>query len=257
MPLVRYARSFAALAILAASLAVATPPAGAAEPALTPAQTKAVEDVVHNYLREHPEVLLEAIQALRDKQAAAEQARQRKALTSNRAELEKDTRSPVAGNPSGDVTIVEFFDYRCTYCKRVSPSLQKLVKSDKNVRFVFKEFPVLGPESVFASRVALAAWHLEPKKYEGLHYALMDARGALTQAKVMDIAASAGYAPDALRAKMSDPEVDQVITRNHQLAQKLGITGTPAFIIGDHLVPGAIDLDTLRALVARARDRNG
>ena len=131
-------------------------PAAAAEDALSPGQKRAVEEVVREYLRRNPEVLLEAIGAMRAKRDAEQQTKVQKNLVSLRGDLENDPTSPVGGNPLGNVTIVEFFDYQCPYCKRVFPSVQTLLKTDGNIRYVFKEFPILGPQSVVAARAALA-----------------------------------------------------------------------------------------------------
>ncbi len=152
-------------------------PAAAAEDALSPGQQRAVEEVVRDYLRRNPEVLLEAIEAMRAKRDAEQQATVRKNLVSLRGDLENDPTSPVGGNPRGDVTIVEFFDYQCPYCKRVFPAVQTLLKTDGNIRYVFKEFPILGPQSVVAARAALAAWKLDRDRYVPFHAALMQSTG--------------------------------------------------------------------------------
>ncbi len=176
-------------------------PAAAAEDALSPEQKRAVEEVVREYLRRNPEVLLEAIGALRAKRDAEQQTNVRKNLVSLRGELENDPTSPVGGNPRGNVTIVEFFDYQCPYCKRVFPSVQNLLKTDGNIRYVFKEFPILGPQSVVAARAALAAWKLDRDKYVAFHAALMQSTGRLSKRKILDVAAESGL--DALPSSIA------------------------------------------------------
>jgi len=182
-----------------------------------------------------------------------EEAR-RQALTSNAKALFDDGVSYVAGNPKGDVTLVEFFDYRCGYCKQVQQSVMTLIKEDPRLRVVLKELPVLGPDSVLASRAAIAALEQDKGgKYLGFHNALMSFRGQLTEAEVFRIAASSGLDVTKLKADMAAPKVEQVIRANLALAEKLGINGTPGFVIGQELIPGAISLESMRKLVQAAR----
>ena len=228
-------------------------PATAAEDALSPGQKRAVEEVVREYLRRNPEILLEAIGAMRAKRDAEQQSKVRNNLVSLRGELENDPTSPVGGNPQGDVTIVEFFDYQCPYCKRVLPTVQTLLKTDGNIRYVFKEFPILGPQSVVAARAALAAWKLDRDRYVPFHTALLQSKGRLSERKILDIAADIGLDVERLRAAMADPGIDKILARNAELARALDINGTPAFVIGEKVVPGAVDLKTLTALVLQAR----
>ena len=166
-------------------------------------------------------------------------------------ELAFDPGSPVLGNPTGDVTVVEFFDYRCPYCKRTAPVIDQLVKEDGRIRRVMKEFPILGPESLFASRVALAA--KAQGKYEPLHRLLIGAKGALDQDTVMKFAKEAGLDMDRLKRDINAPAIDEILKKNRELAGQLEITGTPAFIIGKEFVPGAAELDTFKTIIARAR----
>lgn len=228
-------------------------PAAAAEDALSPGQKRAVEEVVREYLRRNPEILLEAIGAMRAKRDAEQQSKVRNNLVSLRGELENDPTSPVGGNPQGDVTIVEFFDYQCPYCKRVLPTVQTLLKTDGNIRYVFKEFPILGPQSVVAARAALAAWKLDRDRYVPFHTALLQSKGRLSERKILDFAAESGLDVERLRAAMADPGIDKILARNAELARALDINGTPAFVIGEKVVPGAVDLKTLTALVLQAR----
>ena len=159
--------------------------------------------------------------------------------------------SPVSGNPQGDVTVVEFFDYRCGYCKRAFPSVMALLKADSQVRVVWKEFPILGPVSLFAARAAMAAD--KQGLYHEFHVAVMGAEEELTEDTVIALAAANGLDIDRLRADMEDPAIDAYLEETRQLAQALGITGTPAFVVGDTLIPGAVDPARLQASVADAR----
>ena len=221
--------------------------------AMTDAQKQAVEQIVREYLTQNPEVVVDAIKVYRERQEKAEEARNQAALQTHRAKLFDDASTPIGGNPKGDVTIVEFFDYRCGYCKRAFPSVQELLKSDGNIRYVYKELPILGEQSMFASRAALAGFRADPKKYEAFRGAMMSAQGALTEERVLRLAKESGYDPAALKKGMAAPEVQAMISENYKLAENLGITGTPAFVIGDQLVPGAVSVDTMRELVAKAR----
>ncbi|MSO92890.1 MAG: DsbA family protein [Rhodospirillales bacterium] len=221
--------------------------------AFTPEQRKAVEEIVREYLRENPDVLMDAISAFREKQEAEAKRQTAEAFEAKRNELLNDPATPVAGNPQGDVTVVEFFDYRCGYCKRVFPVVNDLLKSDPKIRYVLKELPILGPESVGATRAALAAWRMDKSKYVPFRTALMETKGSLPTSKILQIAGSVGLDVPKLEKAMADPAIETMIDKNRALAQALGIEGTPAFIIGNELVPGAIDLDTFRRLVAAAR----
>ena len=238
-------RLFLLLALLLAAV-----PAGAAEP-FTTDQEEAIRRLVREYLIKNPEVLLEALQAGEDKMKRDAEDKSKKALSEKRRELERDRDSPVLGNPNGDVTLVEFFDYRCGYCKQVAGTIQTLASEDKQLRIVMKEFPILGKDSVFASRAAMAA-HRQGK-YAPFHMALMNHKGNLTEEAVLKMAASVGLDVDRLRAEMGREEVDGHLRRNYELAQELQIRGTPAFIIGDELIPGAVDLRTLRRKIAELR----
>ena len=220
---------------------------------LSPTEKKAIEGIVREYILKNPEVIVEAIQSLRERDQQQAQERVRKTLVSRRSELLNDPFTPVGGNPKGDVTIVEFFDYRCGYCKRVFPAIQTLLKTDGNIRYVYKEFPILGPDSVTAAKVALAVWKIDKRKYEPFHKAMMPTKGALTESRIMKIAAGVGLDVKALKKAMLGPDIAALIEKNFALAQALDINGTPAFVIGDEVVRGAIDLAALKQLVSQAR----
>lgn len=219
------------------------------------AQEEAIRDIVRDYLVEHPEIIVEAIEALRQRQQVQEQENARQAVAANADALFDDPHAPVIGNPDGDVTIVEFFDYRCGYCKSVLPALVDLMEQDGNIRMVMKEFPILGPESRFAARAALAA--RAQGLYSEFHLKLMQAKGELSEDAVMAIAESIGLDVDKLRDDMGSETIDRALQRNFELAERLSIRGTPAFVIGDELVPGAIGADQLRRLVEQQRERAG
>jgi protein-disulfide isomerase len=237
---------FAALGLVVA--------AGAAWAADPPALTKEqIETIVRDYIKAHPEVVVEALQNMETqrREAARQQARQN--IVARRDELLKDAGSPVAGNPSGDVTIVEFFDYACPHCKNAEPTVKQLLQDDTNVRFVYKELPILGESSVTASRAALASRAQD--KYLPFHNALMALKEQLTDAAIFRVAREVGLDVDRLRKDMSAPAIDEAIKKNYDLAQALAITGTPAFVIGEDVAPGAVPLPRLKQMIARARQR--
>ncbi|MGE0260857.1 MAG: DsbA family protein [Alphaproteobacteria bacterium] len=230
--------------------ALAAPPALAAD-AFSAEQRKAIEAIVRDYLIKNPEVIIEVIEAAKEKLSSDAQAQRAKTLAERRQEIFEDPNAPVAGNPKGDVTLVEFFDYRCPYCKQVAPSIEALLGDDKQLRVVYKEFPVLGPDSVTAARAALAA--RKQGKYEALHQALMGMKGQINEAAILGAAKSVGIDVERLKRDMAAPEIDQMLKANHQLAAALDINGTPGFVIGDEVVPSAVGIDTLRQLIATAR----
>jgi len=206
---------------------------------------------VREYLLRNPEVIMEALQILQERQRAAEAENLERTIAERSEEILNDPAAPVGGNPAGDVTLVEFFDYNCPYCRKVAPTMVELEQSDRDLRLVYKEFPILGPGSQFAARAALAS--RKQRKYVPFHNALMQANKQVTEETVIDIARAIGLDTEQLRADMRDPAIQEAIGRNLQLANALGITGTPSFIIGEEVVPGAVDLRILQSLVARAR----
>ena len=233
----------------AALVSVPLRQAGAAE--LAPEQRQAIESVVHDYLLQHPDVLIEALQAAEEKLKSEAGEKAKQALAAHRSEIFDDPETPVGGNPRGDVTLVEFFDYRCPYCKQVQPRLQELLAGDRELRIAYKEFPILGSVSVTAARAALAAQR--QGKYEAFHNAMMAASGQITDDTVYQAAGSAGLDVDRLERDMAAPQIEAALKANHALADDLDIRGTPGFVIGDQIIPGAIELSSLKELVAGAR----
>ena len=223
----------------------------AAGPTGEPLSRQALEQMIEQYIRSHPEVIEQSLQSLENKRAAEEQERQRAALATHQQELLNDPASPVSGNPAGDVTVVEFFDYRCGYCKKAASALTQLQQSDARVRVVYKDFPILGEPSEWAAKAALAS-NLQGK-HRAFHEALLAAKDDLTKEQLFHIAQDTGLDVTRLDRDLSRPEWQSTIERNRILAKTLGISGTPAFIVGNDLVPGAVDLKTLQELVAHKR----
>ena len=241
------------IAAALAALAFLAPVAVEAHPDHGPGPDKgAIERIVRAYLLGNPEVIEEAIEALRAKREAEERERAEAAIAENGEALRAHPLSPVSGNAGSDVTVVEFFDYRCGFCKRALPVMEALLEEDANVRVVWKEFPILGPVSVFAARAAMAADR--QGKYYPLHLALMKEE-ELTEGKVLELAAESGLDTARLKRDMEDPAIRAYLDETRALAREIGINGTPAFVVGDTLVPGVIDAARLKELVAAARGR--
>ncbi len=230
------------------------PAAGFAESGtFSGAQKGEIQRVVHDYLIKNPEVLVEAMTELRARQQQADKDSLRKALVTHHAALVNDPHTPVVGNPNGDVTVVEFFDYSCPYCKSVEDDLRALLKADDKVRLVLKEFPVLGPGSTLAAKAALAAQ--SQGKYREFHDALLTTRGQYTDDSLMRIGRSVGLDADRLKSDMEAPAVEAALAANNTVAEALGIRGTPAFVIGDQFFPGVISLRAMKAAIADVRKK--
>jgi protein-disulfide isomerase len=219
----------------------------------SPAPADAFEQRVRDYLLKHPETVVEALQRYQQAQQADTASLDRAAIASQKDALFNDALAPVGGNPEGDVTLVEFFDYNCPYCRRVAPAVLEAEQRDPQLRIVYKEFPILGPNSEYAARAALAAHRQNPEKYIELHNALMASSGVVDEARVLEAARSAGLDLGRLKAGMEDPAISEAIARNLAAAEALRITGTPGFVIGNYVFRGATDTATLEALIKRAR----
>jgi len=206
---------------------------------------------VRDYLLENPEVLVEAMQRLEARQRAAEADAVETVLGARADEVFRHPASPVTGNPNGDVTLVDFFDYNCPYCRRVAPVVAEAEAADPQLRIVYKEFPILGPGSVFAAKAALAA-HRQGL-YFAFHEALMQAGGRADEDSVLAVAQEIGLDVERLKADMTDPEIQAAINRNLALAEALRITGTPGFVVSKQVLRGATDLETLQSLIREAR----
>ena len=219
----------------------------------TPEKIGEIEKIVRDYILKNPGIIVEAIEILRAQQKETAADRTRQMIVRYKDDIFKDRTAPIAGNADGDVIVVEYFDYQCPYCKRVAPIIRKLLKEDRNIKYVFKEFPILGPVSKFAARAALAAWKQNRETYVPFHDALMDVKGKLTEKRVMRLADKVGLDVKRLKIDMEADEIGATIERNIQVARKLNINATPTFIIGDTVVPGAADERTLKTLIERAR----
>jgi protein-disulfide isomerase len=210
---------------------------------------------VRAYLLENPEVLMEAIAVLEQRQTEDQIAADRRKVATHADELFADADSWVGGNPEGDVTVVEFMDYRCSYCRRAHPEVNALISGDGNIRYIVKEFPILGDESVAAARFALAARAVAgDDAYSDVHDRLMTARGAMNEETFVRVADELGLDTDAILAEMASPEIDRILQENYALAQALEISGTPSFVFQTDLVRGYVPLDSMQGIVRAIRD---
>ena len=216
---------------------------------------KKIVDVVHDYLTKNPEILVEMTTELDKRQQAEQASQQEKVISDNADALFRSPLSYSAGNPNGDVTVVEFFDYNCGFCRRALPDLVKLIDSDDKVKVVFKELPIFGEESEAAAKAALAAG--KQGKYFEMHQKLYADPGKADKDKGLRAAAELGLDVPQLEKDMEDPSIQQALDETKDLAQKLGLQGTPLYLIGDRIVPGAPDdlYDQLTAKVAEVREK--
>ena len=221
---------------------------------VAPEQRRVTEAIVRDYILRNPEIILEAIRSLQSREQAVAGERAIRAVAANHWALRHDPATPVGGNPNGDVTIVEFFDYACPYCRNAHSILAQLIKDDPNIRIVYKELPVLGKASVFAARVGIAVHLLAPERYLDFHAAMFQARGRPSQDIVIQVAIELGLDHLRLMEAIESEEVGQLISRNRKLAKTIGVSGTPGFLIGDAIVPGLVQIDQFNQLIAQARE---
>lgn len=214
-----------------------------------------IEEAIQKVIEENPQIIVQAFQKGRAKQQQQQQADAGKNIKENLDKLEKNDKSPFVGNAKGDVVIVEFFDYSCGYCKRVIGDVAKIVEEDKNVKFVFKELPILGPGSEIAARAALAVYVTQPDKYFAIHRALMEFQGQKSEETVLDIVKKLGLNVANIKEEMQSSKVSELLKANRELASSIGVNGTPAFVIGGNLNPGAMDINAMKAAIANARKK--
>lgn len=238
-----------------AALLLATPAAAFDPAAMSDAEREAFRAEIRTYLIENPEVLMEAIAALEAKQAQAQVAEDSNLVLANAADLYNDGWSWVGGNPEGSITLVEFVDYRCGYCRKAFPEVQSLIEADGDIRYVIKEFPILGDQSVIASRFAIATLHVAgPDAYKKVHDGFYSGfRGDITLDTLRAFAEHLGLDAGAILAGMDAPEVTKIIEENHLLAQRMKISGTPTFVLGDQMVRGYVPLDAMQGIVSDVR----
>jgi protein-disulfide isomerase len=242
------------LAALAATVMLAAPATALDLTDLDDAERQALRAEIRAYLLENPEVIMEAVAVLEQRQTAEQVQGDAQMIATNAEALFSDEDSWEGGNPDGDLTLVEFMDYRCGYCRRAAPEVNELVEGDGDIRFIVKEFPILGEQSVLASRFAIAVRQLEgDAAYKQVHDALIAFRGEIGRDTLARIAENLGLEADPLLERMDSDAVSDVIARNHQLANRLQITGTPTFIFDDRMLRGYVPLDKMQQVAAQIR----
>ncbi|WP_296424390.1 DsbA family protein [Yoonia sp.] len=235
-------------------LALTSPAAALELDAMTPAEREAFRAEVRAYLLDNPEVLTEAIGVLQQREQQQQVGSDTALARAHADALFNDGHSFVGGNPDGDVTVVEFMDYRCGYCKRAFPEVEALIAGDTNIRYIIKEFPILGEQSVLASRFAIATQLVAgDAAYKDVHNILMEFRGDVTQQSLNRVGETLDLDMAEITAKMASDEVTAIIAENSALAQLLQITGTPTFVFDDQMVRGYVPGPDMERLVAQLR----
>lgn len=251
-----FAKRTACVALLTVGLIIAVPLSFAAAEPFSTEKREEIHKIIKDYLLANPEVLRDALVELERRQQAEQVAQTRGLISKNAEAMFQSEHTYVAGNPDGDITLVEFFDYNCGFCKRSMESVIGLIESDPNVRVVMREFPILGQGSLIASRAALAS--RKQNKYWDFHVALMKARSLQTEAQVMRVAESVGLDIEKLKKDMEGPEIVLSIKEGYDLAQALGIQGTPTFVLDDQIIPNATNIQgILTAAVEQIRANGG
>jgi protein-disulfide isomerase len=233
--------------------AAAAPAVEATQAPAAQLDTVAVEQIVREYLLTNPEVLIEMQTSLETKHREQQRVAQLSAIQQSAGEIFNASYDGVVGNAEGNVAVVEFFDYNCGYCKRALADMDAMVAADPELRFVMKEFPILGPDSQKAHVVSMAFRGIMPDKYEEFHRQLMGAAGTADEASAIEVALSLGADEAALRKEMENPAIMQAFEKTYELASKLSITGTPSYVVGDEVVFGALGQDLLEQKVANVR----
>lgn len=221
---------------------------------MSDAERSALREEIRAYLLDNPEVIMEAVAILEQRQADAQATSDVELVRANADALFNDGHSWVGGNPDGDITLVEFTDYRCSFCRRAHPEVEQLLEADGNIRFILKEFPILGEDSVLSSRFAIAVKQIAgDEAYKAAHDKLIAYRGKVTAEALTRMAEDLSLDAPAILARMDSEEVTQVIAANHALAGRLQISGTPTFVMGDQLLRGYMPLADMQRIVAQAR----
>lgn len=226
---------------------------------LSDAQIKQIQKVIHDYLVQNPQVLVEASQVYQDQELAKAKTKTQQAVTKNLKALFNSPTSPTVGNPNGDVTVIEFLDYQCTHCREMSTVINELIKGDNKLRIVIKQLPIFGGPSKFAAEASIAAMNQGQAKYLAFHKNLLEATLPLTNEKILELATKSGLNIVQLQTDIKSKAVESQINDNFQLAKDLGLLGTPAFIVGNRVgshveyLPGAVTVDNLRKTITQVR----
>ncbi|MCC8417525.1 MAG: DsbA family protein [Rickettsia endosymbiont of Bryobia graminum] len=212
------------------------------------------EKIVREYLLKNPEVVIQAIEVLQHRKKDEMEARANDYIKNNQGEINNSAVSPIVGNPEGNVSIVAFYDYNCGYCKKGDGYIEQLIESDKNVKVVLKPFPILGNSAFYASSVALAVYKIDPSKFSNIHLGLM-AMSSITKESVEKLLLDNDLDPVLVTEESSKESIREILNKNSQLARNLKIQGVPAYIINGKLIPGMMDLDQLKNIIANIRSQ--
>lgn len=251
LPVNRKSLSFALAAIL---VSFAPLPVQAADaPAFTDAQKKEMDTLIHDYLMNNPKIIMDSVEKYRNDQQSSDEKSFDAKVKEKSAALYKDAKDPVSGNKDGDVTLVEFFDYNCGYCKHAFKDVQTLLKDDKKLKVVFKDIPILSESSYTAARYALAA--NKQNKYWEFHQAMMEHNGPISEESLLAVSKEIGLDIEKLKKDANDPETRAQIEANLALAREIGISGTPGFVINDKVLRGAYGLEAMQKTIADSRKK--
>jgi len=246
--------AIAAVLMAAGYQAGVSPSANAAAPGAQVGDRAEIESIVRDYLITNPEVMVEVQAALEQKQEEQQRLAASSTIESSREQIYNLASDGIAGNPTGEITLVEFYDYNCGYCKRAQPDVVALIEANPDLRVVLKEFPILGPDSQRAHQISVAFQKLKPDAWNEFHDTMMTAPGRASEQTAMDLAVKLGANEAELRAAMENPEIIAQLRTTFELAEKLNITGTPSFVVGDELVFGAVGKAALQEKITSARD---
>ncbi|WP_068082642.1 DsbA family protein [Polycladidibacter stylochi] len=244
---------FKQMLCLAAMLIVATTAMLGVQAKAADMDRQQVEKIIHDYLMENPEVITKALNELENRRVAQQEQARKEALVEMRDTLENSKYQVVLGNPKGDVTLVEFFDYNCGYCRRSLADMMKLMEDDGNLRIVLKEFPVLGQASMQAAQVAIALNEVAPEKYEDFHIAMLSSKERATKESAMRIVKDLGVDMNKIEDELKSDSTRNTLQEVFTMAEKLSINGTPSYVIGDEVAIGAVGVDSLKEIIAQTR----
>jgi len=216
-------------------------------------QRDEIEKIVREYILKNPEIVRDAIIELRRRDELAETQQRSTALKSQQTKLFNSPRGVVVGNPKGNVTLVEFFDYNCGYCKKALGDISELLKNDPNLKIVLKELPILSPGSVEAARVGIAVRIQDPSKYLAFHRILLGGRGEANAARALAAAKEAGLDIERIKKDMNSAEVEATLQESAELAEALKVSGTPTYVLADQVIPGALPYERLSLAIAAVR----
>ncbi|WP_299605938.1 DsbA family protein [uncultured Tateyamaria sp.] len=245
---------FRPLAAASFAMALALPAQALDLSQMTDEERQIFREEVRAYLMDNPQVIMDAVQVLEQRQAAAQAQADLSLVSDNAEDIFNDGFSFVGGNPDGDITLVEFLDYRCGFCKRAHGEVAKLLETDGNIRLIVKEFPILGEQSLLASRFTIATKQIAGSEaYKNVSDAVMEMSGDVSMRTLRRMASTFGLDATAIEAHMESEAVTDEIRRTRALAQRLQITGTPTFVLQDELVRGFLPFDEMQALVDEKR----